>query len=94
MTYFLDARTWAQEQFGNCNLADKRRAKRLVEVASRMATDPSGSLPDQMESWSDLKAAYRLFDCDNVTFEAVAQPHWLRTRKRTPGRYLVINDTT
>jgi hypothetical protein len=94
MTCFLDARIWAQEQFGDCDLADKRRVKRLVEVASRMATDPSGSLPDQMENWSDLKAAYRLFDCDDVTFEAVSQPHWLQTRKRTSGRYLVINDTT
>jgi hypothetical protein len=94
MSYCLDARTWAEEQFRNCELADKRRTKRLIEVASRMATDPSGSLPDQMESWSDLKAAYRLFDCDDVTFEAIAQPHWRLTRRRTSGRYLVINDTT
>jgi Transposase DNA-binding/Transposase DDE domain len=94
MSYSLDARTWAEEQFESCELADKRRTRRLIEVASRMATDPSGSLPDQMESWSDLKAAYRLFDCDDVTFKAIAEPHWQRTRRRTSGRYLVINDTT
>ena len=94
MSYSLDARTWAEEQFGSCELADKRRTRRLIEVASRMAIDPSGSLPDQMESWSDLKAAYRLFHCDDVTCEAIAQRHWLRTRRRTSGRYLVINDTT
>ncbi len=74
MSYSLDAKTGAEEQFGSCKLADKRRTRRLIDVASRMATDPSGSLPDQMESWSDLRAAYRLFDCDEVTFERQDRP--------------------
>ena len=47
-----------------------------------------------MESWGDLKAAYRLFDREEVTFEAIARPHWERTRSVGPGRYLVLGDTT
>jgi hypothetical protein len=63
-------------------------------MAEQIANNPSGSLPKQMEAWGDVKAAYRLFDQDDVTFEAVAGPHWERTRLVAPGRYLVISDTT
>jgi hypothetical protein len=47
-----------------------------------------------MQSWADLKAAYRLFDCDEVTFDAIAQPHWKQTTAVPAGRYLVLGDTT
>jgi hypothetical protein len=40
------------------------------------------------------KGAYRLFDEDDVTFEAIARPHWEQTRRLASGRCLVINDTT
>jgi hypothetical protein len=47
-----------------------------------------------MKTWGDLKAAYHLFDCEDVTFEAIARPHWELTKQRTAGRYLVLGDTT
>lgn len=85
---------WAHMNFGNCQLGDKRRTRRLVQVAADVANNPSASFPDQMKTWGDLKAAYHLFDCDEVTFEAVARPHWELTKGRIAGRYLVIGDTT
>lgn len=85
---------WAQMNFGNCELGDKRRTQRLIQVAADVANNPSASFPDQMKTWSDLKAAYNLFDCDDVTFEAIARPHWELTKHRPAGRYLVIGDTT
>ena len=86
---------WALLNFGDCELGDKRRTKRLVQVAEQVGNNPSASLPNQIEHWGDLKAAYRLFDRDEVTFEAVARPHWELTKKNaTGGRYLVIGDTT
>ena len=85
---------WAQLNFGTCQLGDKRRTRRLIQVAADVASNPSASFPDQMKTWSDLKAAYNLFDCDDVTFEAVARPHWELCKQRTAGRYLVIGDTT
>lgn len=90
----LSTKEWSQENFGKCELGDKRRTKRLVKVAEELASNPAASLPDQLEEWGDLKAAYRLFDCDDVTFEAVARPHWKLTRQRASGRTLVIGDTT
>jgi hypothetical protein len=85
---------WAQLNFGNCQLGDKRRTNRLIQVAQGIASNPSASLPNQMETWGDLRAAYNLFDRDEVTFEAIARPHWELTKQRTTGRHLVIGDTT
>jgi len=85
---------WAQLNFGTCELGDKRRTRRLVQVAEQVGNHPSASLPNQIERWSDLKAAYRLFDSDQVTFEAIARPHWELTKQSAKGRCLVIGDTT
>lgn len=85
---------WAQEHFSQCQLGDKRRTQRLVQVAAAMANNPSGSLPDQLADWGDLKAAYSLFRRDEVSFNAIASPHWEMVRKQVTGRYLILNDTT
>ena len=78
----LDIEAWAEQQFGSCQLGDARRARRAVKVAAQMAAHPDGSTPDQIEAWGDLKAAYRLFDQEDVTFEALAKPHWELTRSQ------------
>ena len=93
MTDF-DTGVWAEAQFGQCELGDRRRTKRLVQMAQQVANNPSASLPDQTETWSDLKAAYRLFDNAEVTFAAVADGHWQQTRQQPAGRYLILGDTT
>lgn len=85
---------WIEQQFRNCDFGDKRRTERLRNVAEQMLDAPEKSLPQQNTDWADLKAAYRLFDNPNVTFEGVAQPHWTQTRQTKPGRYLLISDTT
>ena len=87
MTITMDTQTWAEEQFGQCDLDDKRRTRRLVHLANQVLCHPSGSLPEQTAEMADLKAAYRLFSCEDVTFEAIAGPHWEQTRRRPPGTY-------
>ena len=94
MTDTMDAQVWAEEQFGQCDLKDERRTQRLVHVAANALTHPSGSLPEQTTDAADLKAAYRLFGCEDVTFADIVEPHWAETRRRPPGVYLVLNDTT
>lgn len=94
MTLELDVNTWAAEQFGDCNLGDRRRTARAVKIASQFAANPSGSTPEQTERWADCKAAYRLFDTEEATFSALATPHWQHTKARTSGHYLLLGDTT
>jgi Transposase DNA-binding/Transposase DDE domain len=90
----VDTGSWARDQFGLADLGDRRCTERLILVAARMAADPSASIPGQMEGWAETKAAYRLLDADGVSFEAIAAPHWQRTRACGPGRFLVLGDTT
>ena len=94
MCLVLDTEKWAQQQFGSCDLGDVRRTRRLVKFASQVAGDPDASTPGQTERWSDLKAAYRLIDNDNVTFDAIAERHWEHTRQRESGIWLISCDTT
>ena len=87
---------WAQRNFGKCDLGDKRRNRRLIQIAEQMSANPSASLPGQLPKWGDLKAAYRLFDCDQATLRSIAGPHWQLTRQLASGRkrVLVVGDTT
>lgn len=94
MSAILETMEWAQQQFGSCDLGDIRRTRRLVKFAAQVAAKPDASTPEQTEEWSDLKAAYRLIDKKDVTFDAVAQPHWQQTRERQNGVWLILCDTT
>lgn len=94
MCVVLDTKKWAQQQFSSCDLGDERRTRRLVRFAAQVAGDPDAVTPEQTERWSDLKAAYRLIDNDEVTFDAVASPHWQQTRQRKTGTWLISCDTT
>jgi hypothetical protein len=90
----LDTNRWARQQFLDCQLGDKRRTRRLVRLAQQVVNHPSGGFPEQTETWADLKAAYRLLDRAEVTFQSIAEVHWRQTRRRSAGRYLVLGDTT
>src|SRR5580704_18610429 len=87
---------WAQNEFGFAQLGDRRRNKRLVNIAQHLAAKPGGTLPQAFPQWAELKAAYRFFGQRGVSFERVLAPHLDRTRQACgqPGEYLLIEDTT
>ncbi len=87
---------WAQAEFALAELGDHRRTDRLVNIATRLAENPGGTLPQAFPNWAELKAAYRFFDQPKVGWAEIAAPHWERTRAgcREPGEYLLIEDTT
>lgn len=87
---------WALAQFGSAELGDARRTKRLVKLAGQMAVNSSGSIPEQTGNAADMKAAYRLFDTEEVTHQAVCGPHFAQTREAASRRPMVflIQDNT
>ena len=95
-TTLLPPRQWAQKEFGFAELGDPRRNKRLVNIATNLAANPGGTLPQAFPEWAELKAAYRFFDNAVVDFGRVLSPHLERTRLacREPGEYLIIEDTS
>ena len=92
-----DAYHWAETQFGAADLGDARRTDRLVSTMAAIARAPDESLPRQLGSVREDKAANRLFDCGAVTREAVMPPHLARCRAvaaRHPVVLMVHDDTT
>jgi hypothetical protein len=87
---------WAQQEFALARLGDQRRTQRLVKIATRLAQNPGGTLPQALPRWKELKAAYRFFSQPKVGPIEVQTPHWEATRRRCrePGEYLLIEDTT
>ena len=91
----VDPAVWASTQFHTAELRDRRRTQRLVKLAAQIARDPSSSLPKQTQTWGDLKAAYRLLDRPEATFQVIAAPHWQLTLSQAgTGRFLIVDDTT
>lgn len=92
----LDPERWARETFGPSKRKDIRRTGRAIQVGSLMAKNPSGSLPAQMHTWKGTVALYRLLDEEDVTFEALMQPHGEHTREQSEAQpvVLLVQDTT
>ena len=95
---FDDIQQWAEQQWGQSELGDKRRTARAVRLGASIAAQPAASLPTQTDSWSDLKAAYRLLNEEDVTHRALSEPHWRVTREQTAaldgGVVLFVQDTS
>jgi Transposase DNA-binding/Transposase DDE domain len=92
----LDPKRWAEQTFGKVQLHDMRRTRRAVQAASKLAENPLGSLPAQMQTWKESKALYRLLDEPEVTFGALMQPHLEQTRAQATSSpvVLLVQDTT
>lgn len=83
--------------FGDIDLGDRRRTKRLVEVFEQIGRHPGGTLPDKMKSPSQLKALYRLCASPSVTHEAIISAvsrHTLGRSSERPGTVLIVHDGT
>ncbi len=78
----LSPEEWAEQTFGSVYAGDQRRSRRVVQMAARIAHDPAGSLPAQMQ--------------EHAMLEAVIAPHVQETREaaRKAERGLLIQDTT
>lgn len=86
-----------QSLFGHAQLGDRRRSARLVETFDLMRKHPGGTLPAKLASPSDLRAFYRLCDCDAVTHAAVIDATRQATLKQVaqqPEPVLLLHDAT
>ena len=50
---------------------DARLTQRLVSLVADLAEHPESSLPAALGQWNATKAAYRFFDNEKVTVEAI-----------------------
>jgi hypothetical protein len=93
----LSGVSFGRAQFGGVELGDRRRNRRLVQLAELVVQHPGGTLPEKASDPASLKALYRLMNCPAVTHAAVLAPARQRTRERmsaATGTVLLIHDTT
>ena len=92
----MEAGSWAELEFDEAELGDRRLTARLVDLARRLAEHPSQSLPEACEDGAQLKAAYRFFANEKVKPSAVLQSHVEQTTARLAGEAVVlaVQDTT
>ena len=87
---------WVLEETRTVNLKDRRLDNRLREVLSQLAERPAAGIPAACGGHAEMTAAYRLFDNEKATWEAILRPHTEATRARVAQQAvaLLVQDTT
>jgi hypothetical protein len=87
---------WAQREFGDLALGDRRLQKRLVQMAQDFYARPQANIPQACGTRAKTKAAYRLLDHEDLSLSQLLTTHFASTVERM-GRYpvvLAVQDTT
>lgn len=57
---------WAQREFGRTQLGDRRRTRRLIEMAATAAASPAGRVSQLFATGAEREAAYRFLESEFV----------------------------
>jgi hypothetical protein len=84
------------QEWRGARLGDARLSRRLVKLGLAMVERPDRSFPDMLGNEAALEAAYRFFGNEDVTFDAVLEPHFAQVVARAVGvrRLLMLHDTS
>ena len=69
----LEVTRWARNEFGAADLRDKRRTKRVVEIAARAAERPAGQVTAVVRDEAEREAAFRFLRNPRVEAAALAK---------------------
>lgn len=81
---------WAVEEFSRAGLGDARLEARVLTVARDLYARPQAQLPGACASAAKTKAAYRLFDHQRVTREALLASHYEASAARVAEHPVVL----
>lgn len=92
----LPAQDWAQEEFGRARLGDARLEARLQELARDFYARPCAQIPQACGTRAKAKAAYRFFEHEQTSMEAILRPHYEASAARVKEHAVVlaVQDTT
>ena len=87
---------WVHREFAGAKLGDRRLQVRLLALADAFFAKPQANIPQACGAPAAAKAAYRFFDHDRVTMDALLEPHHQATidRMRRESVVLVAQDTS
>ena len=88
--------SWAKAGAAAARTRGRAIGRRLAILLSELGNRPVLSIPAACGGRAEMKAAYRFFDNDKVTFEKVIEPHIAQTKDRIAAQKIVllVQDTT
>ena len=83
-------------EYADVHLGDSRLDERLARILPLLASKPSHSFPEQMETDADQEALYRFLKNPKVTVDGLLDGHRSHTLERMSGRSVVriVHDTS
>lgn len=95
----LDGPSWAEHEFGGCELGDERLTRRLVKIVRDQAAQPNGSYAQAAGGHRHaLKGYYRFLNNERsqLDLESLLQSHRARTLRRMSQErtVLIVQDST
>src|SRR4051812_29638531 len=92
----MEEADWAINEFGAALLGDRRRADRLIEVATVLGRRPGASIPAACDDLAVHKGAYRLLENAAIAPAAILARHVQATWERVAVVPVVVaaQDTT
>lgn len=90
-----DARAWAEQEFGECDLGNLARSKRAKQIATDLVQQPTASLP-KVCAGSSVKRTYEFFSNEKVERAALLLGVVKQTLRRSApeSTLLLVQDTT
>jgi hypothetical protein len=87
---------WAQQELGRAKLGDARLQARLLELARDFYAKPRAQIPQACGTRAKTKAAYRFFDHEHTSMDAILQSHYQASAQRASREAVVlaVQDTT
>jgi hypothetical protein len=87
---------WVRDEMKTAALPDKRLNDRLNELLCQLSQRPAASIPAACGGYNEMAAAYRFFDNERITFDALLAPHQAATGARIAAqpRVILAQDTT
>jgi len=67
----LEARDWAEDEFGDAQLGHPARTRRLVSLGMRVALHPAGRVSQVVSSAAERQAAYDFLESGDVAAQAI-----------------------
>lgn len=92
-----NSQEWASDLFGSCNLGDKRRTNRLVQIASSLSSQIGKSLASVCQgNEAELEGSYRFIRNDEISPSEIREGAFLSVAKKSSdaGVILALEDTT
>ncbi len=82
--------SWAEEEFKNIDLGDRRLDKRASLLADCMAANPMASIPQACGGCAETQAAYHFLAQDDVEWETILAQHWQSAEERMRTHRVVL----